>query len=138
MLNCFVIFHHSFFSDSHCGFRFSRWTGYVLTIIAESDSRALGKNAEVRAVALDIGKVFDMVWHLCFVHKLESYSISGQVLSWSSRCYQNLKWSSSWAVTRLHYVVLTRVSPSAASLLVCWFVICWITILTWGKGFILN
>ena len=32
-----------------------------------------------RAVALDISKAFDRVWHAGLLHKLKSYGISGQI-----------------------------------------------------------
>ena len=38
-----------------------------------------------RAVALDISKAFDRVWHAFLLHKLKPYGISGQIfdLIWS-------------------------------------------------------
>ena len=30
-------------------------------------------------MALDISKAFNRVWHACFLHKLKSYGISGQI-----------------------------------------------------------
>ena len=33
-----------------------------------------------RAVALDISKAFDRVWHAGLLHKLKSYGISGQIV----------------------------------------------------------
>ena len=32
-----------------------------------------------RAVALDISKAFDRVWHTGLLHKIRSYGISGQI-----------------------------------------------------------
>ena len=32
-----------------------------------------------QAVGLDISKVFDMVWHAVFLHRLKFYGISGQI-----------------------------------------------------------
>ena len=40
-------------------------------------SRAFNKSGATQAVALDISKAFDMVWHAGLLHKLKSYGISG-------------------------------------------------------------
>ena len=40
---------------------------------------AFNKSGATRAVALDISKPFDRVWHAGLLHKLRSYGISGQI-----------------------------------------------------------
>ena len=40
---------------------------------------AFNKSGATRAVALDISKVFDRVWHAGILHKLRSYGILGQI-----------------------------------------------------------
>ena len=42
-------------------------------------ARAFNRSGATRAVALDISKAFDRVWHAGLLHKLKSYGISGQV-----------------------------------------------------------
>ena len=42
-------------------------------------SRAFNRSGATRAVALDISKAFDRVWHAGLLHKLKSYGISGQI-----------------------------------------------------------
>ena len=42
-----------------------------------------------RAVALDISKAFDRVWHVGLLHKLRSYGISGQILGLRSSFLSN-------------------------------------------------
>ena len=41
--------------------------------------RAFNRSGTTRAVALDISKAFDRVWHTCLLHKLRSWGISGQI-----------------------------------------------------------
>ena len=43
-------------------------------------ARVFIKSGATRAVALDISKVFDRVWHAGLLHKLKFYGISGQIL----------------------------------------------------------
>ena len=40
---------------------------------------AFHRSGATRAVALDISKAFDSVWHAGLLHKLKSYGISGQI-----------------------------------------------------------
>ena len=42
-------------------------------------ARAFNRSGATRAVALDIFKAFDRVWHAGLLHKLRSYGISGQI-----------------------------------------------------------
>ena len=41
--------------------------------------RDFSRSVVTQAVAIDICKSFDRVWHVGFLHKLGSYGISGQV-----------------------------------------------------------
>ena len=68
------------FSDCQYGFRSSRSTADVLTVINERLSRALEAGGQGRAVALDISKAFDKVWHAGLLHKLRGYGINGHLL----------------------------------------------------------
>ena len=42
----------------------------------------LDKSREARAVALDISKAFDKVWHPGLLHKLRSYGVQGDVFGY--------------------------------------------------------
>ena len=65
------------FSDFQYGFRSSRTTADLLTVV--SDRIAFNRSGTIGAVALDISKAFDRVWHVGLLHKLKSYRISGQI-----------------------------------------------------------
>ena len=59
------------FSDFQCGFRFSRSTADLLTVISDRIARAFNRCGATQAVALDISKAFDRVWHTGLLHKLK-------------------------------------------------------------------
>ena len=65
------------FSDFQYGFRSSRSTADLLTVVSDRIARAFNRSGATRAVALDISKAFDRVWHVGLLHKLKSYGISG-------------------------------------------------------------
>ena len=67
------------FSDFQYGFRSFRSTADFLTVVSDRISRAFNRSGTTRAVALDISKAFDRVWHAGLLHKLKSYGISGQI-----------------------------------------------------------
>ena len=67
------------FSDFQYGFRSSRSTADLLTVVPDRIDRVFKKSGSTRAVALDISKAFDRVWHAGLLHKLKSYGISGQI-----------------------------------------------------------
>jgi len=69
------------FSDHQYGFRSGRSTTDALTVICECVYRSLDACGEARAIALDISKAFDKVWHAGPLHKMKSYGISGKVLN---------------------------------------------------------
>ena len=69
------------FSDFRYGFRSSRSTADLLTVVSDRIGRAFDRSGATRAVALDIFKAFDRVWHAGLLHKLKSYGISGQVFA---------------------------------------------------------
>ena len=50
-----------------------------LTVVSDRISRVFNRSGTTRAVALDISKAFDRVWHAGLLHKLKSYGISGQI-----------------------------------------------------------
>ena len=89
------------FSDFQYGFRSSRSTADLLTVVSDRIARASNRSRATRAVALDISKAFDRVWHAGLLHKLKSYGISGQIFGLISSFLSNrqlqvvLDWKSS-------------------------------------------
>ena len=53
----------SLFTDFQYGFRSSRSTADLLTVVSDRIARAFNSSGATRAVALDILKAFDRVWH---------------------------------------------------------------------------
>ena len=60
-------------------FRSSRSIADLLTVVSDRISRTFNRFRATRAVALDIFKPFDRVWHAGLLHKLKAYGISGQI-----------------------------------------------------------
>ena len=60
-------------SDHQYGFRKGRSTGDLLAFLTDSWSSSLSRFGETFAVALDISKAFDRVWHKALLSKLPSY-----------------------------------------------------------------
>ena len=77
------------FSDFQHGFRSSRSTADLLTVVSDRIARAFNRSGTTQAVALDISKAFDRVWHAGLLHKLKSYGISGQIFSLISSFLSN-------------------------------------------------
>ena len=67
------------FSDFQYGFRSSRSTADLITVVSVRIARAFIKSGTIQAVALDISMGFDRVWHAALLHKLKSYGVSGQI-----------------------------------------------------------
>ena len=61
------------FCDLQYGFRSSRSTADLLTIVSDKIARAFNRSGATRAVALDISKAFDRVWHAGLLHKFKSF-----------------------------------------------------------------
>ena len=78
-----------FFSDFQYGFRSSRSTADLITVVSDRIARAFNRSGATRAVALDISKAFDRVWHAGLLHKLKSYGISGQIFGLISSFLSN-------------------------------------------------
>ena len=77
------------FSDFQYGFRSSRSTAGLLTVVSDRIVRAFNRSGVTRAVPLDISKAFDRVWHAGLFHKLGSYGILGQVFGHISSFLSN-------------------------------------------------
>ena len=52
-------------------------------------ARVFNRSGATRAVALDIPRAFDRVWHAGLLHKLKSYGISGQIFGLISSFLSN-------------------------------------------------
>ena len=92
------------FSDFQYGFRSPRSTVDLLTVVSDRIARAFNRSGATRAVALDISKAFDRVWHAGLLHKLKSYGILGQIFGlifsflinfyrsfWMGNLYKNIQ-----------------------------------------------
>ena len=77
------------FLDFQHGFRSSRSTADVLTVVSDRIARAFNRSGAARAVVLDISKSFNRVWHAGLLHKLKSYGISGQIFGLFSSFLSN-------------------------------------------------
>ena len=64
-----------FFSDFQYGFRSSQSTADLLIVVSDKIARAYKRSGATQAVALNISKAFDRVWHAGLLHKLKSYGI---------------------------------------------------------------
>ena len=60
-------------------FSFSLSAADLLTVVPDRIASTFNRPRATRAVALDISKAFDRVWHAGFLYKLKSYGISGRV-----------------------------------------------------------
>ena len=77
------------FSDFQYGFRSSRSTPDLFTVVSDRIARALNRSRATQAVTLDISKAFDRVWRAGILHKLKSYGISGQIFDLISSFLSN-------------------------------------------------
>ena len=57
--------------------------------MSDGIARAFNTSGATRAVALDILKSFDRVWHAVLLHKLKYYGISGQIFFFFSSFFSN-------------------------------------------------
>ena len=77
------------FSGFQYGFRSSRSAANLLTVVSDRIARVLDRSGATRAVALNISKAFDRVWHAGLLQKLNSYGISGQIFGLISSFLSN-------------------------------------------------
>ena len=77
------------FSDFQYVFRSFQSTADLLTVVSDTIAKSFNKSGATRAVALDISKAFDRVWHAGLLHKLKSYGISGQIFGLISSFLRN-------------------------------------------------
>ena len=63
------------FSDFQYGFRSSRSTADLLTVVSDRIARAFNRSGGTRTVPLDISKAFERVWHAGLLYQLNCYGI---------------------------------------------------------------
>ena len=61
--------------DFQCGLRSSQSTTDLVTIVSDRITRAFNRSGATRAVALDISRAFDKVWHAGLLHKLMKFQV---------------------------------------------------------------
>ena len=69
----------AFFLIFQYSFRSSQLTADLQAVVSDRIARAFNRSGATRALALDISKAFDRVWHAGLLHKLKSYDFSGQI-----------------------------------------------------------
>ena len=81
---------YGIFSNFQYGFRSSRSAADLLPVVSDRIARiAFNGSRATRAVALDIPKAFDRVWHVVLLHKLKSSGISGEIFGLISSFFSN-------------------------------------------------
>ena len=68
-----------FFSGFQYSFRSPRSTEDLLTVLSNRIARDFNRPGTTQAVALDISKASDKVWHTGLLHKRKCYEISGLI-----------------------------------------------------------
>ena len=76
------------FSDFQYGFRSSLSTADLLTVVSDRIARAINRSGATRAVAQDMSKAFDKIWH-AGLHKRKSYGILDQLFGLISSFFSN-------------------------------------------------
>ena len=77
------------FSNSQYGFRSSRSTADLLTVVSDRIARSFNRSGATQAVALDLYKGFNIVWYAGLLQKLYSYGVSGQIFDLISSFLSN-------------------------------------------------
>ena len=63
------------FSHFQYGFRSSQSTADLLTVLSDRIARGFNRSGATRAVALDISKASERVWHAGLLHKLMEFQV---------------------------------------------------------------
>lgn len=74
--------HCGLLNDKQYGFRQARSTGDILSYVTHLWNKALEEKGETIAVALDISKAFDQVWHKNLFTKLPTFGLSPDLCLW--------------------------------------------------------
>ena len=67
------------FSDFQYGFRSPQSSSDFPAVVSDRITRNFKRSGAARAVALNISKAFDRVWHAGLLRNLKAYRISGQI-----------------------------------------------------------
>ena len=67
------------FSDFQYGFRSSRPTANLMTVVSDRIARAFNSSQTTWVVALDLSKAFDRVWHAGLFHKLKLWNFNSHI-----------------------------------------------------------
>ena len=92
LLNNRIVAHlekYDLFSDFQYSFKSSGSTADLVTVLSDRIARAFNRSGATRAVALDISKAFDRVWHAGLLHKLKSYGVSDLIFDLISSFLSN-------------------------------------------------
>ena len=65
--------------DFFHGFRSSQSTSDLLIVVFARSARSFNRSGATQAVALDIFKAFNRIWHAVLLHKLKPYWVLGQI-----------------------------------------------------------
>ena len=104
LLNNRIVAHlekYDLFFDFQYSFKSSGSTADLVTVLSDRIARAFNRSGATQAVALDISKAFDRVWHAGLLHKVKSYGNSDQIFGLISSFLSNrqlrvvLDWMSS-------------------------------------------
>ena len=80
---------YGLFSGFQYGFRSSQSTAGLLTFVSDRIASVFNRSGVTQAVALDISKAFNRVWHAGVFQKNRSYGISGQIFGLISSFLNN-------------------------------------------------
>ena len=83
---------HNLLSDHQYGFRSSRSCGDLLAYVSYTWASSLKDYGESVAIALDISKAFDIVWHRQLIAKLPSFGFTPNI------CKLNTSFLSNWSI----------------------------------------
>ncbi|CAH2009755.1 unnamed protein product [Acanthoscelides obtectus] len=75
---------HGLINDRQYGFRHQRSTGDLLAYVTQLWSKLIKSYGEAHAVALDITKTFDQLWHAAHLSKLPSYGLPEKLCRWAA------------------------------------------------------
>ena len=96
------------FSDFKYGFKSSRSTADLLTVVSEKIARAFNMSGTTQAVGLDISKAFDRIRHDSLLHIGKSYGFQVQhwVLLTLFSVIDSFKWFWMWSLQKNIQLVL--------------------------------
>ena len=76
-------------SECQYGFRSFQSTADLPAVVSDRIAKVFNRSGATQAIALDMSKAFDRVWHAGLLHRLTSYGISGQIFGLISSFLSN-------------------------------------------------